>query len=122
MVRSEEQKRGKSMDTFYEEDILGEGFQRATISLCDDYEGRAIATLVRRLSDKGNGRSVLYIHGFNDYFFQREMACRLNERSRDFIFTRWIYENTGVRGCLIRNLMTSGIFGLILRRLHSLCK
>ena len=78
MVRSEEQKRGKSMDTFYEEDILGEGFQRATISLRDDYEGRAIATLVRRLSDKGNGRSVLYIHGFNDYFFQREMACRFN--------------------------------------------
>lgn len=45
MVRSEEQKKGTSMDTFYEEDILGEGFQRATISLCDDYEGRAIATL-----------------------------------------------------------------------------
>ena len=104
------------MDTFYEEDILGEGFQRATISLRDDYEGRAIATLVRRLSDKGNGRSVLYIHGFNDYFFQREMACRFNEQGFH------IYENTGVRGCLIRNLMTSGIFGLISRRLHALCK
>ena len=84
MVRSEEQKRGTSMDTFYEEDILGEGFQRATISLRDDYEGRAIATLVRRLSDKGNGRSVLYIHGFNDYFFQREMACRFNEQGFHF--------------------------------------
>ena len=72
------------MDTFYEEDILGEGFQRATISLCDDYEGRAIATLVRRLSDSGNGRAVLYIHGFNDYFFQREMACRFNEQGFHF--------------------------------------
>ena len=84
------------MDTFYEEDILGEGFQRATISLRDDYEGRAIATLVRRLSDKGNGRSVL--------------------------FMRWICENTGVHGYLIKSLMTSGIFGLISRRSHSLCK
>ena len=27
------------MDTFYEEDILGEGFQRTTLSLRDDYEG-----------------------------------------------------------------------------------
>lgn len=72
------------MDTFYEEDILGEGFQRATISLCDDYEGRAIATLVRRLSDSGNGRAVLYIHGFNDYFFQREIAFRFNEQGFHF--------------------------------------
>ena len=55
------------MDTFYEEDILGEGFQRTTLSLRDDYEGSAVATLVRRLSDTVNGRSVLYIHGFNDY-------------------------------------------------------
>ena len=84
MVRSEEQKRGKSMDTFYEEDILGEGFQRTTLSLRDDYEGSAVATLVRRLSDTGNGRSVLYIHGFNDYFFQREMACRFNEQGFHF--------------------------------------
>ena len=61
------------MDTFYEEDILGEGFQRTTLFLRDDYEGSAVATLVRRLSDTGNGRSVLYIHGFNDYFFQREI-------------------------------------------------
>ena len=72
------------MDTFYEEDILGEGFQRTTLSLRDDYEGSAVATLVRRLSDTGNGRSVLYIHGFNDYFFQREMAWRLNERGFHF--------------------------------------
>ena len=84
IVRSEEQKTGTCMDTFYEEDILGEGFQRTTLSLRDDYEGSAVATLVRRLSDTGNGRSVLYIHGFNDYFFQREMACRLNERSFHF--------------------------------------
>ena len=49
IVRSEEQKTGTCMDTFYEEDILGEGFQRTTLSLRDDYEGSAVATLVRRL-------------------------------------------------------------------------
>lgn len=42
---------------FYEEDILGEGFQRTTLSLRDDYEGSAVATLVRRLVGYGE-RSV----------------------------------------------------------------
>ena len=72
------------MDTFYEEDILKEGFQRRTLPLKDDYEGRAIATLVRRRAGEGSTRAVLYVHGFNDYFFQRELACRFNERGIHF--------------------------------------
>lgn len=42
------------------------------IPLQEDYEGKVIATLVRRLSASGSGRAVLYIHGFNDYFFNME--------------------------------------------------
>ncbi len=72
------------MDTFYEDDILKEGFQRLVIPLQEDYEGKVIATLVRRLSASGSGRAVLYIHGFNDYFFQQEMACRFNEQGYHF--------------------------------------
>ena len=72
------------MDTFYEEDILKGGFQRRTIALNDDYEGRAVATLVRRRAGSGSIRAVLYIHGFNDYFFQRELACRFNEQGVHF--------------------------------------
>ena len=84
------------MDTFYEEDILGEGFQRATISLRDDYEGRAIATLVRRLSDRETvGRCFIFTVLMTISSNGKWLAVLT---SRDFIFTRWIYENTGVRG------------------------
>ena len=39
---------------------------------------------MRRLAVPGNGQAVLYIHGFNDYFFQKEMAFRFNERGIHF--------------------------------------
>ena len=48
------------MDTFYEEDILGEGFQRTTLSLRDDYEGSAVATLVRRRIRGTVGRCFIF--------------------------------------------------------------
>lgn len=62
----------------YSEDILKNGFERLMIPLRDDYEGEAVATLVRRLAATDNGKAVLYLHGFNDYFFQEEMALQFN--------------------------------------------
>ena len=59
-------------------DPLGEGFEQQTLTLSAD----ALATLVRysdrhhRL-DRGDlaaGADVLYVHGWSDYFFQRELA------------------------------------------------
>lgn len=66
------------MNSPYSEDILKCGFERRTLILKDDYEGEAVATLVRRLSDEGIGKAVFYLHGFNDYFFQSEMAGKFN--------------------------------------------
>ena len=71
-------------DISYREDILKDGFEQRVIPLRDDYEGMAVSTLVRRLAVSGNGQAVLYIHGFNDYFFQKEMAFRFNERGIHF--------------------------------------
>lgn len=66
------------------QDILGEEFEQYIIKLEDDYEGKAIATLVRRLSAHPSGIAILYIHGFNDYFFQEEMAVRFNDEGYNF--------------------------------------
>lgn len=63
----------------YKEDILTDGFEQQTRSLKDDYEGKAVATLIRRLSAAKTDKAVLYIHGFNDYFFQKEMAVEFNK-------------------------------------------
>ena len=69
-----------AMTTSYTEDILKDGFEQRSISLRDDYEGKAVSVLVHRLAIMNKGQAVLYIHGFNDYFFQKEMAVRFNER------------------------------------------
>lgn len=58
----------------YQPDHLGNGFECLTLAQPDDYEGQVRATLVRKLSKEKNGKAVLYVHGFNDYFFQTEMA------------------------------------------------
>ncbi|MGR7002852.1 hypothetical protein ACU686_40820 [Yinghuangia aomiensis] len=55
-------------------DVLGAPYEAATIRLRDDAEGEAVATLVRHRAETPTGRAVLYVHGFNDYFFQRHLA------------------------------------------------
>ncbi|HSA51735.1 MAG TPA: alpha/beta hydrolase [Yinghuangia sp.] len=60
-------------DPVYAPDVLG-GFEATTLPLRDDAEGEAVATLVRRRADEPTRRAVLYVHGFNDYFFQTHLA------------------------------------------------
>lgn len=67
----------------YKEDILKQGFEQYSISLKDDYEGKVRSTLVRRLIPN-SGKAILYIHGFNDYFFQKELAFKFNEHKFNF--------------------------------------
>lgn len=61
-----------------------DGFEAATMSFPPDDEGPVVATLVRRRSPAPRGRAVLYVHGFNDYFFQAHMAEAFNAHGYDF--------------------------------------
>jgi len=66
-------------------DVLGATFEQLTLPLQPDDEGEVAATLVRhrprrRLTDWLNpgimdGADVLYVHGWSDYFFNRELAA-----------------------------------------------
>jgi alpha-beta hydrolase superfamily lysophospholipase len=67
-----------------ETDVLGEPYERRTIDLGNDDEGPVVATLVRRRSDSPDGRAVLYVHGFVDYFFQTHLAEFFTDRGWDF--------------------------------------
>lgn len=60
----------------YSPDILGPEFEQATIKMPSDYEGEVVVTLIRYSPSLSHLKAVLYIHGFNDYFFQTEMAER----------------------------------------------
>lgn len=66
-------------------DVLGEPFVARTIPLADDEEGPVVATLVRRTGRASTARrAVLYLHGFSDYFFQRELADFFTARGLGF--------------------------------------
>lgn len=68
----------------YSTDILGENFEKCIIPLSDDYEGEVISTLIRRKAEEYTNHAVLYIHGFNDYFFQKDLAMWFNNRKFNF--------------------------------------
>jgi hypothetical protein len=52
---------------------IDKDFTFQTIKLAPDY-GRVIATLISSNRNLGNRKSVLYLHGYNDYFFHTHVA------------------------------------------------
>ena len=60
----------------WQPDRLLPGFEALELPAPDDYDGRVVATLVRLPAGDAPRGSVLYVHGFIDYFFQRHMAER----------------------------------------------
>ena len=74
-----------SMTDEHRVDVLGRPYFAETIELPDDDEGRVVATLVSRASSgNANGRAVLHLHGFADYFFQTPAADYWTDRGYDF--------------------------------------
>lgn len=69
----------------WKSDHLGDPLEFLTIELGEDYEGRVISTLIRSIpKGSSNNSAILYIHGFNDYFFQKELAQEMNFEGWDF--------------------------------------
>lgn len=66
------------------DDVLGHGFEMTYVHQPADYSGPVRSTVVRRLCGDQTGCGVLYIHGFNDYFFQLQMAEEFNAHGYDF--------------------------------------
>ena len=75
-------------------DVLGPPFQQLTLPLHPDVEGEVVATLVRyaprwqpwvpREFPRLHRTDVLYVHGWSDYFFQRELAEFWHRRGARF--------------------------------------
>jgi len=81
-------------DHGWREDVLGAPFERLELPLGEDSEGPVVATLVRRRRSAADlllhahgplhGVDVLYVHGWSDYFFQVELAERLERLGARF--------------------------------------
>jgi len=66
-------------------DVLGAGWTARTLHLRPDDEGEVVATLVRRAGpSEPTRRAVLYLHGFDDYFFQTHLGDAWAEHGYDF--------------------------------------
>lgn len=64
--------------------LLGDGFTVTEIPLAADAEGPNVATLVRAEPVGDEETAVLYVHGYVDYFFQRELAAFHQQRGIAF--------------------------------------
>lgn len=63
-------------DTSWHSDILGDGYEMRYVDQGTDYLGHVRSTIIK-LPDKcgcNSSRGILYVHGFNDYFLQRNMG------------------------------------------------
>lgn len=56
--------------------LLGKDFEMTVINQGEDYSGKVVSTVIRKKMPEILECAVLYVHGFNDYFFQKEMAER----------------------------------------------
>ena len=65
-------------------DVLGNGFHMCYVSQGIDYSGNVRCAIIRKKARQNTERGVLYIHGFSDYFFQKEMANRFIEQGYNF--------------------------------------
>jgi alpha-beta hydrolase superfamily lysophospholipase len=63
---------------------LHKDFTNKTIELTPDYEGQVNATLISSNFNKGNRKSILYIHGYIDYFFHPHVAEEFHKKGFDF--------------------------------------
>lgn len=65
-------------------DILGDSITMRYVTQPDDYRGHVRSTIIRRLAHAPSTKGVLYVHGFNDYFFQKEEAKEFNRHGYNF--------------------------------------
>lgn len=70
----------------WEPDVLGDGYECRRVEQGSDYSGRVVSTVIRKLApDTVHAcKAVLYVHGFNDYFFQSEMGDEFVGNGYDF--------------------------------------
>jgi alpha-beta hydrolase superfamily lysophospholipase len=70
--------------TTWSPDFL-DGYETTELTLAGEpADADLVATLIRKTSNRGGQRAVLYLHGWNDYFFQTHLADYLSDIGYDF--------------------------------------
>lgn len=72
-----------NFDSSWHPDILP-GYEARYVNQGISFDGPCRSTIVRKLCHNPSRKAYLYIHGFNDYFFQQEMGQRLVDSGYNF--------------------------------------
>ena len=64
-------------------DLL-EGYESKFVRMEVAFDGPVRCTIIRKLCAKPSRKAFLYVHGFNDYFFQREFGERMVDSGVNF--------------------------------------
>lgn len=72
-----------TVDLTWHPDILP-GYEARYVDQGEAFDGPCRSTIVRKRAHKPSRRAYLYIHGFNDYFFQSEMGQRFVDSGFNF--------------------------------------
>lgn len=67
----------------YRPDILGNGYLSRTIQMSVDKQGELVCTLVKK-TIPGKRCAILYVHGYNDYFFQSQLGDSIYKHGYNF--------------------------------------
>lgn len=70
-------------DLSWHPDIL-EGYEARYVNQGESFDGPCRSTIIRKLAKSPSRRAYLYVHGFNDYFFQKEMGDRFVDSGYNF--------------------------------------
>lgn len=73
-----------SVSAQYIADVLGADYEQRVIQMPADEEGEVICTIIRKKANAPSTKAVLYIHGFCDYFFNKELAQAITNKNIDF--------------------------------------
>lgn len=63
---------------------LKDDYTSQNIKLNSDYEGKVKAVLIASKNNTGDRKSVLYLHGYVDYFFHPHLGEKFNQNNFDF--------------------------------------
>ena len=65
-------------------DILGDEYEMSQVDMLEDYSGKVVSTIIKKNVNDSTTKAVLYIHGYNDYFFQKEMGDEFVKHGYNF--------------------------------------
>ena len=68
----------------YTPDVLGGDYVSRTFQMADDYTGKVVCTLIKKPEMKAVKQAILYVHGYNDYFFQKELGDSVQAHGYNF--------------------------------------